>query len=189
MAITPRGENTYLVRVYLRRDTVTKKRIDINRTVHGTLTAATKLEAQLTGQKESGDLLKTPRMALNTLLDLYLDTFRHSRSETTQDKDAMYFNYYVRPYIGHLPLEKIDRGVVQQLFNFLLDKKKDDTPARWGEQGGGGKGLSPVTVKSIRKVLRAAFNYAINEKLIVGNPVHKTRLPPVTGSSANSRVW
>lgn len=186
MAIIPRGENCFLVRVYIGRDPVTKERIEVNRTVHGPLTLAKKVEAQLKGQKESGHLLKTPRMALNTLLDLYLDSTRHSRSETTRDKDTMYFNYYVRPYIGHISLEKIDKTTIQRLFNFLLDKKKDDVPTGNGGQGGGGKGLSPVSVKNIRKVLSAAFNYAITERLITGNPAHKTKLPPVTGSSANS---
>lgn len=121
MAIIQRGENCFLVRVYIGRDSVTEERVEVNRTVHGPLTLAKKVEAQLKGQKESGHLLKTPRMALNTLLDLYLDSTRHCRSETTQDKDTMYFNYYVRPYIGHISLEKIDKATIQRLFNFLLD--------------------------------------------------------------------
>lgn len=186
MAIIPRGVNTYLVRVYLGRDAVTKKRIEINRTVHGTLTFAKKVEAKLKSQKESGNLVKTPQMALNALLDLYLESSRHIQSETTQDKDRTYFKCYIRPYIGPMPLVKINRSVIQQLFNFLLDKKKDEMTTKRGEQVEGGRGLAPNTVKNIRKVLRAAFNYAINEKLIASNPVHKTKLPLVIGSSANS---
>jgi integrase len=186
MAIIPRGVNIYLVRVYLGRDPVSKKRIEINRTVHGTLTSAKKVEAKLKSQKESGYLLKTPRMPLNILLDLYSDSSRHLQSETTQDKDRMYFDYYIRPYIGPMPIVKINRSVIQELFNLLLDEKKDGRRAKRGERVEGGRGLAPNTVKNIRKVLRAAFNYAINEKLITGNPVHKTKLPPVTGSSANA---
>jgi integrase len=189
MAIIPRGVNTYLIRVYLGRDAVTKKRVEINQTMHGTLTSAKKLEAKLKSQKESGDLIKTPQMALNALLDLYLDSSRHIQSETTQDKDRTYFNYYIRPYIGSMPLVKINRNVIQQLFNFLLDKKKDEMTATRSEQVEGGKGLAPNTVKNIRKVLRAALNYAIKEKLIAINPVHKTKLPAVTGSSANSLTF
>ena len=151
MAIIPRGENTYLVRVYVGRDAVTRKRIEINQTVHGTFASAKKVEAKLNAQKESEHLLKTPRMALNTLIDLYLDSSRHSRSESTQDKDRMYFNYYVRPYIGDKPLGKIDKGIVQQLFNLLLDEKKNDILPRRDGQRRSGKGLSPVSVKNLKR--------------------------------------
>lgn len=90
MSIARRGENSYLVRVYLGRDPITKKRIEVNRTVHGTLASAKKVEAQLKGQKESENLLKTPRMTVNTLLDLYSNSVRHLQSESTKDKDRSY---------------------------------------------------------------------------------------------------
>ncbi len=126
MAIILRGENTYLVRVYIGRDPLTGGRIEINMTVHGTITTAEKVEAKLKGEKVSGHLVKTPRMTLNTLLDLYREASRHSQALSTREKDRAYFDCYVRPYIGHLPLEKINRGVIQQLFNLLLDKKQGD---------------------------------------------------------------
>jgi integrase len=185
MAVILRGENTYLVRVYLGRDVVTKKRIEINRTVHGSLITAEKVEAKLKGEKASGHLIKTPRMTLNALLDLYRESSRHSQAPSTREKDRAYFDCYVRPYIGDTPLEKINRGVIQQLFNLLLDKKKGQVTENEGMQMSGGRGLAPITVKNIRKVLRAAFNYALNEKIIAYNPVHKTKLPPVIASSAN----
>lgn len=186
MAVIPRGVNTYLVRVYLGRDPVTKKRIEINQTVRGTLASAKKVEAKLKGQKDSGHLVKTPQMTLNALLDLYVDSSRHLQAESTQDKLRTYFHLYVRPYIGSLPLKKINSGVIQDLFNFLLDKKAGENAATKDEQIGGGKGLALVTVQQLRKLLKATFNYAVNEKLIAENPAHKTRLPSVTGSSANS---
>jgi len=127
MSIIKRGENTYLVRVYLGRDALTKKRIETNVTVHGTLASAKKLEAKLKGQKESGHLIKTSHMVLNRLLDLYLDSARHVQSEGTQYKYRIFLNYYVRPYIGSIPIKKITTSTLQELFNFLLDKKKGHT--------------------------------------------------------------
>lgn len=185
MAIIPRGENTYLVRVYLERDPVTKKRVEINKTVHGTLATARKVEAKLKSQKESGQLRKTAQMTLNALLDQYLDSSRHLLSESTQDKNRTYFHYYVRPYIGSTPLRKINNSVIQTLFNFLLDEKSREA-ATENKQSRGGRGLAPNTVKSLRKTLKVVFNYAISEKLIADNPVHGTKLPPVLKSRAKS---
>jgi hypothetical protein len=189
MAIIPRGENTYLVRVYLGREPITGKRIENNVTMRGTLAAAKKLEAKIKGEKESGCLGRTPSMTLNALLDLYSEQGRHIQAESTQEKDRAYFDYYVRPFLGTMPLKKIDTGMIQNLFNFLLDKKEtgeDDEKVYKAESG---KGLAPSTVRNVRKVLAAAFNYAISQKLIVGNPVHKTKLPLPAATTANSLTF
>lgn len=185
MAIRSRGENTYLVRVYLEHDPITKKRVEINKTVHGTLTNARKVEAKLKSQKDSGQLRRTAQMTVNALLDQYLDSSRHLLSESTQDKNRTYFHYYVRPYIGSTPLRKINNSVIQTLFNFLLDEKSIEA-ATEDKQSRRGKGLAPNTVKSLRKTLKVVFNYAISEKLIADNPVHGTKLPPVLKSRAKS---
>lgn len=186
MAIIPREENTYLVRVYLGRDAITKKRVEINRTVHGTLASTKKVEAKLKGQKEFGDVVKTSMITLNRLLDRYLESVRHLQAESTRYKNKAFLNYYVRPYIGSMPLKRISTNHVQELFNFLLDKKKGEKGTARNEQGKGGMGLRPNTVKIVRAVLSAAFNYAIDEKLIGNNPVYKTKLPLVRDINANS---
>ena len=184
MSIIPRGEDTYLVRVYVGRNPVTGKRIEVNRTVRGPLTSAKKVEAQLKGLKESGRLVKTPQMAFNDLLDLYLESVRHVRSECTQVKDRTYFHYYVRPYIGHMPLKKIDSSTIQELFNLLLDAKEEvTTRKRRGRPRG--KGFSPVTVNNLRKALSTVFNYAVRQKLIAENPVHGTKIPRVKVSAGS----
>jgi hypothetical protein len=125
MSIVKRG-NSYLVRVYLGRDTVTKKRIDINRTVYGTLAYAKKVEVKLKAKKDSESFTHTSQMTLNKMLDLYLDSVRHVQSKSTQHRHRNFLNYYVRPYIGHISLKKINTNIIQKLFNFLLDKEKNE---------------------------------------------------------------
>jgi integrase len=186
MAITKRGENIYLVRVYIGRHPFTRKRIEINRTVYGTRADAKKVETELKTEKEWGRLRTSPRMRLNKLLDLYSESRRHIQAKTTQVKDKTYFDYYIRPFIGDMPLNKINRGVIQELFNTLLDEKREGTLARKSESKGCGRGLCANTVKNIKKVLNSAFNYAISEGLMTDNPGHHTKLPLVTRSSANS---
>jgi integrase len=124
-------------------------------------------------------------MPLNTLLDLYLTSVRHILSGSTQYKYRSYLKYYVRPYIGTIPLTKINAGKIQELFNFLLDEKREvNTGAHVVKRGG--MGLTPNTVKIVRNALKAAFNYAVDERLIAENPVHRIKLPPIKESRANS---
>src|SRR5438270_8820510 len=48
-----------------------------------------------------------------------------------------------------------------------------------------GRGLSIGTVHLIRRKLQAAFNVAVNEKLLTENPVSRVKLPATGKSSAN----
>lgn len=173
MSIRQRGKNTYLIRVYVGRDPITKKRIEINVTEHGTRANAKKVEAQLKGQKEFGHLIKTSRMILNELFDSYLDSVRHVLAEVTRNNYRQQFFYYIRPYIGHLPLKQINTSVIQNMFNVLLDKRE-------------GRGISPGTATNVKIILSAVFHYAVDEKMIAENPVSKTRLPRVRGRRASS---
>jgi integrase len=172
MSIIRRGEDTYLVRVYVGRDPLTHQRVEVNETVRGTLASAKKLEARIKGQKESGRISKTPRMTVNTLLDRYIESARHCHSATTQNKDRTFLNKYARPYIGITPLRKVRSTLLQDLFNLLMDEKEV-----------GGRGLSPNTVRTLRKVLAAAFKYAV-QKLITESPVSGTKVPSVEESKA-----
>lgn len=130
MSIRHRGKDTYLVRVFIGRDAITKKRIDINRTVRGTLATAKKVEAQLKGLKASKRLSKPSQITLNILLDNYLDSARHVQSEITLATVKCFLNLYVRPYLGDIPINRINTRIVQELFNFLLDKKDGRDNAR-----------------------------------------------------------
>jgi integrase len=186
MAITPRGKNTFLIRIYLGRDPITKKRIGINTTVHGTQADAQKREAILKGKLYSGHLTKSSRMTVNAFLDLYLDSSRHNQSQGTQHRTKNLFLYYVRPYIGTIQVSKLMTSDLQRLFNFLLDPKKDEKKIEINDSAVYGRGLAIASVHSVRRLLNSAFNFAVDEKLLVENPVTKVKLPPLNRSSAKS---
>jgi integrase len=114
-------------------------------------------------------LFKTEKITVNRFLDHYLDSNRHTHGVNTQLKYRGTLDYYVREHLGTAPIQKVTRNDIQKLFNLLLDR-----------------GLAPSTVRGVKQVLRAAFNYAVNDKRITENPVSKTKLPPLNKSSANS---
>lgn len=187
MAIVKRGQNIYLIRVYMGRDPLTKKRIEINETVHGTLSDARDRETIMKANKISGSLMKSSRMTLNSLLDSYFFSSPHILGEGTLNKYKTYCEYYVRQHLGDYQIDKITSNDIQSLFNLLLDEKKEDDNSNGN--GSGGFGLSPSTVKIVRNGLKSAFKYAVDEKLILENPVSKTKLPPVNESSADSLTF
>jgi integrase len=186
MAIRQRGVNTYLVRVYMGRDALTRKRLQINRTVHGTLATAKKLEAKLKSEKELGHLYKTPRMTVNQLFDLYLHSSQDRHSENTRVSYRYCFNVYMCPYIGSLLLQKLNGDHIQNLFNFLLEKKMGEDNGNPVKQSEGGRGLSPNMVRKLKKVLSGAFSFAVKKKFIAENPISGIELPPMRKSVADS---
>ena len=125
MAIVKRGENIYLIRVYLGRDPVTKRRLERNETFYGTFEEAEKREQILKAKAREGDLVRSPRMTVTKLMELYLDATRHNRREASQYILETQTERYVNPYIGSLQIVKVKTSDLQRFFNFLLDPKKD----------------------------------------------------------------
>jgi hypothetical protein len=127
MAIQQRGENVYLVRVYVSRARVTKKRIEVNETVYGGFEEAQRKEQLLKSRVKRGGIAKPARMTLKQLLDFYLETTRHRREEGHQVHLRYIFDKYIIPYIGGYQIKTITTSDIQRLLNFLLAPKKGKT--------------------------------------------------------------
>lgn len=125
MAVIKRGENVYLVRVYVGRHPITKRRIEINKTVRGSSDEAEKQERILKDKAKDGEVTKSPRMTVKQLIDSYLESTRRHRGEARQRVLRYYFDRFVIPYIGNIQITKIKKSDIQQLFDFLLDPKKE----------------------------------------------------------------
>lgn len=178
MSIIKRGPNTYLVRAYIGRDPITKRRVEVNETVRGTLSLAKKREAQLKGQKHSGRLAKLSRMTVDALFERYLESARHTLSVTTHHKYNVIYRSYAGPYIGNISTAKIEYGDLQRLFNLLLDAKKGGDGDNEGESTSFGVGLAASSVHLVRAVLTGTFRFAIKNKLTSDNPISGIKLPP-----------
>lgn len=127
MAIKERGVNKYLIRVYLSRDPITKKRLEINETFYGPYDEAEKREQVLKDKASEGSLVKSARMTVTQLLKIYLKATRYNRSVESQRLSEDQTKRYVEPYIGSLQIAKAKTSDLQNFFNFLLDKKKGKT--------------------------------------------------------------
>ena len=127
MAIVKRGENVYLVRVYLGRDRVTKRRLQKNVTVRGTQEEAEKVEQVLKERAAKGELSKSPLRTVGQLMPAYLQANRHRLGISTRYMQQKAWDRYVVPYIGSFKIDEIRTSDLQNFLNFLLDPKKEDT--------------------------------------------------------------
>lgn len=186
MSIKQRGKNTFLVRVYLGLDPLTKRRVEINETVHGTFSYARKRESQIKAQKYSARLVKSSRMTVAALFDGYLDSVRHTVSVVTHHKYSYMYRRYIRPHIGHILINKIKHGDVQQFFNLLLDPKKEENSDEKNERISAGMGLCVRTVDYVRGVMNCAFRFALDNHLLADNPVSRTKLPFIGRARSDS---
>lgn len=187
MAIKQRGEKTYLIRVYLRRDPLTHKRLEINETYHGTFSGAQKREVILIGRRHSGQIVKSSKMTVNQLISLFLDSTRYYHSYITRFNYKQKFQMYVSPYIGTSKIRKLKTSDFQKLFNFLLDPKeeKNKKGKKHKEQTSYERGLSIARVRAIKQLIHTTLNFAVNEKLLSENPVSYVKLPVNTNSAVS----
>lgn len=125
MAIIKRGEGVYLVRVYVGRHPITKRRIEINKTVHGSHDEAERQEQILKIKAMEGLVTKSPRMTVEKLLEFYLKSTRRRRGKARQAVLTYLFKKYVVPHIGSLQISKLTSHHVQSLFDYLLEPKKE----------------------------------------------------------------
>lgn len=159
--IIPRGERTWLVRVFMGRDSESGKRKYVNKTIHGTLRDAQAYLSRSQRDRDLGVFFEPSRMSLNAYLDKWLETAAKPklRAKTHRDYEAL-LRRYVRPALGSRPASKIEPLEIQGLYADMQER-----------------GLSARTVRFTHAVLRSALQQAVKWKLIPQNPALSVDLP------------
>ena len=99
--IIPRGERTWLVRVFMGRDSESGKRKYVNKTIHGTLRDAQAYLSRSQRDRDLGVFFEPSRISLDRYLDKWLETAAKPklRAKTHRDYEAL-LRRYVRPALG-----------------------------------------------------------------------------------------
>ena len=89
--IIPRGERTWLVRVFMGRDSESEKRKYVNKTIHGTLRDAQAYLSRSQRDRDLGVFFEPSRMSLDSYLDKWLETASKPklRAKTHRDYEAL----------------------------------------------------------------------------------------------------
>lgn len=138
--IIKRGDNTWLVRIFLGRDSE-GKRAYLNKTVHGT-----KKDAQaFIREKERARDLRQPLESLNITFNEYLNRWLKFSQQHVREYSHYWYEQlmanYVRPTLGTRRLGELQPLDIQSLYDSLLER-----------------GLSGRTVRHVHARLVTAFN-------------------------------
>ena len=158
--IISRGERTWLVRVFLGRDSRTGKRRYHNHTIRGNRKDAQKYLNGVLREIDLGTFIEPSTMTLDEYLDQWLVTAKMRVREET------YFGYeaslrrYVRPALGSKKIGELNPLELQALYTEML-----------------GKGLSARTVRYTHTILSSALKQAVKWGLLVRNPASLVELP------------
>ncbi len=86
-----------------------------------------------------------------------------------------YIDHHITPYIGKVPIEKLSTMDLQKLCKKLMDKGRVERIESENQP----KGLSAKTVRNIMQVISSAMDFAVAQKIIIGNPCKAVELPKV----------
>jgi len=153
-------DKTWLVRVFLGRDTNGKRKY-YGKIIHGTKkNAGTYLTAKLR-EKDLGIFVEPASMPLSEFLDRWLEEIAKPRvRESTYASYEMMLRLYINPKLGTKRLSDIQAHEIQRNYT---DMRKS--------------GLSSRTVRYAHNVLSSAFKQAIKWQMLIRNPCDVCELP------------
>jgi integrase len=159
--IIARGDRRWLIRVYLGRDSETKKRNYHNRTIHGSLREAQAYLTRKLRERDLGRNLEGAKITLNEYLDRWLETAvgPRVRPKTFQDYRGMLYRY-VRPVLGERVLAALRPLDLQSVYQQMIER-----------------GLSARTVRYANVVLKCAMQQAVRWRLLLENPADGLKVP------------
>ena len=162
--IEQRGENRYLVRVYLGQslgEEGKRRRHYFNKVVEGTRADAENFLVQHLEMRRTGRLMREPsKQTLEEFLrEYYFEITDQQRRAVEIDWRKL--ETHVLPELGSVKLKDLTPAHFQSLYKRLRTKVSDAT----------GKTLSPTTQNHVHRILMRALNYAHKDGLVVQHPL------------------
>jgi integrase len=159
--IIPRGDNKWLLRVYvgLGGD---RKRHYVSRTTEGSLREAREDLTRLLSEADNKTLTRRTKLTLSEFLTLWYDSKLNIAARTLSDYKYS-LKKYVEPTIGNVKLHQLTPLLVQSVITVLREN-----------------GLSPRTIEYAHAILHQALEKAVRLRLLVNNPAKDVELPSKT---------
>lgn len=120
-------------------------------------------ENELLCRMDKGNKLNTrnARMTLNAYFDFWFETFAKSgRKATTCTNYKSYYNTYIKNTIGKKQIAKITKADCQRIINKMIEEGKKHS-----------------TMSNLKSCLNLVFECALDDDIILKNPVKNIRLP------------
>lgn len=168
MSIKARGENSWLIRVYIRRDKNTGKRIEYNETFHGSYEEATDREEELKEKATTGKLFAQPKMTVEELYERHYKVVRNFVSPRQIYTIREHYKYYVKNVIGHMNIDDVQTDHINLVIDEMLDH-----------------GLSTNMARKVYSTMNTVFNRAVKNKLLTQNPLDEVDVPKYIKNEVN----
>lgn len=158
--IIPRGEDTWLVRIFMGRDGNGKRRY-LNKTVRCKKKDAQDYLSKTLTAISTGTFIEPSKLTLDAYLDKRLESAARPRlRERTFEDYKEYLKRYVRSVLGVMLLSDIRPLHIQELYGNMLER-----------------GLSARTVRYCHAILSSALKQAVRWQILAINPASLVDLP------------
>jgi len=155
-----KGENKWLVKLALGRDTQTGKRRFHTKMIHGPKKDAQKYLTALTRDRDLGTLVAPVTFTYNEFLDRWVEAVARPRVRERTLADYVHkIDKYIRPTLGGMKLTDIRPLHIQLLYGKLLER-----------------GISR-TVRYVHLIISSSMKYAVKLRMLPGNPAEVVELP------------
>lgn len=167
--IVKRGDKTWVVRIFMGRDTKGQRRY-LNKTIHGTKKEANTYLSKALTAISTGTFIESSPMTVNAYFEKWLTAAARPRlrDNTYREYEGL-LNRYISPAIGEKRLSDMRPLDVQAFYSSLSEK-----------------GLSARTVRFTHSVLTSAFKQAVRWRMLQHNPCDSVELPRKTGKEMQS---
>lgn len=160
--IIKRGERTWLIRIFIGRDGKGKQKFH-HKTIHGTKRDAERYLVAVRREMDLGVFVEPTTISLNEYLDRWLrDAARPRVSRRTADGYAGLLERYIKPALGHKPLDKLQVLDIQKVYGEMQARD-----------------LSARIVRHAHSALHNALKQAVKWGLLSRNPSDLVELPKV----------
>ena len=119
------------------------------------------IRAKLLIQREKGEFIEKQIPTLNEYMKISFEMNKGTRSPSTQYGYKVAYEKWISPFLGHKKIDTIKPSDVKLFQSSLIDK------------------VSPRRIKNIRAVLNGVLSDALDDELIVKNPVSLTNTIPL----------
>ena len=157
-SIIPKGDQKYLVRVYLYKD-AEGKRVYASKLVDGSWREADKERTRMLRDMDTRVFTKPSKQTVRDFLAEWL-AGKTDVGAWTKRGYADALRLHVTPIIGHLTLDQLGNTHVQRVYDAML-----------------AAGKSPRTIELVHRTLSQAFSRAVQWGLISKNPCQYTTRP------------
>jgi integrase len=155
-----KGDNLWLVKIFLRRDPRTGKRKFHAKIIHGTKREAETYKTAILREKDLGRLIEATSITVDEFLNKWLEAAARPRlRERTFEEYRYNLDRHVRPAFGGVKLSDLRPLDIELLYSSMRERGLTRTP------------------RYVHAILSSALKYAVKMRLLLNNPAGAVEAP------------